>query len=590
MKVGDLFPRVRWPGRAGLRLFTVAAAAALIYAGCLGHDFVLDAVAAIRDNPVVHRADVAEILTTDYWAGFHGDRSGTYRPLPVVSWAATYRWFGTDPRPYHLLDLLLHVAASLLWCRVVRRLSGCDRLAWWSGLLFAVHPVASEAVVGMVGRADLLAALLGFIAVDRHLTHRTSGSTAPLVTASAALAAALLSKESAVAVPGLIALIDLFQYRTFRAKSHCPTPRAWLLSYVAYSAVTVGYLAWRHHVLGGLLISSVERLDNPLIDLAPVWRPLNALGILLRSLGLLVLPVHLSADYSYASLTLVRGLGEPRALAILVGVAGVIALLAIAWRRLPWVAFGLGWVLVAYAPVSNLAFLIGTAMAERLLYLPLAGFCVAIAATLQGATDRRTGRVILPGLVLLLAGLTVMRVPVWRDAYTLFSRTVEVQPCSARAWHLLGQAALARGDDQRALSALNRALAILPEYFEVRVDLGNYHFARGEYAAAARQYTASLEQGPRYPPAWLNLGLSLYHLGRRPEARRALEEAVALDSAYTQAHYNLGVLDLEAGELQQARDRFERVLALEPDHEAARANLDAVNKALARAGQPNRVR
>jgi hypothetical protein len=153
-----------------LRQVLVAALAALTYGSALNNDFVFDDVAAVRDNIQLRHIDLAGVVgifTSDYWSGFHGDRSGLYRPLTVLSYALQYG--GNHALPYHLLNLLLHAACTWGLYRFVKRLGQNESLALGSALLFAVHPALSEGVYAIVGRADLMAAALSLVALNLHL-------------------------------------------------------------------------------------------------------------------------------------------------------------------------------------------------------------------------------------------------------------------------------------------------------------------------------------------------------------------------------------------------------------------------------------
>ena len=592
-------------GSSRLRPVLIFLVGALLYAGSPSNDFAFDARTAVRDNPIVRRGDLAEIWTSDYWAGFHGDRSGLYRPLTVLTWAVDYRIAGAEAAAYHLIDLLLHGATALLLygfcCCLTRR----DDWAWWSGLIFAAHPVQSEAVASLVGRADMLAALGCLAALWLHLKE---GWRARLC-AALALGAGLLSKESAVAFFALVLLTDLFQYRTFSGKcyrngfagqppegdppqvdgvqggmaggedSETALRALWRChggTYALYAAVGLLYLGVRWWVLGGLTVPVVDRLDNPLVTLGPALRLLNATEILFRYLGLLLLPVHLAADYSWSALPLADALWSADALLAGCGLAGLAGLLVVGWRCAPWLGFGLGWFLLALGPVANLLLPIGTIMAERLLYLPAAGFAMGTAALL--GNSRRPGWIYL--LVLLYAAITVDRVRDWRDDYTLFGQAVRVQPNSARAWSAFGSAALARGEEERGLAALERALEIFPDYYEVYGNLGHFHYGRGEYGKAQEGFEKGIRIRDDYPPLWLNAGLARYRLGDRAGARKALARAIVLDPRYVRAHFDLGVLLLEEGELEEAAQSFANALSLEPDHAQARFNLEQVEAAL----------
>ena len=552
----------------------------LLYAATLENGFVLDDIAAIRDNPIVHRGNLVEIFTSDYWAGFHSDRSGLYRPLTVLSFALNYLHSGTSPALYHLTNILLHAATTLLlyvFCGLVSR---SRDLAFLSALLFAAHPVQTECVAGLVGRADILAALFSLVALSLHLQR----SRWYYLGAGVAMIAALLSKESAVVLPALFLLTDLIQYRAFSEKCYGKV-------YLLYASLLLAYLAWRWHVLGGLTIAVIDPLDNPLITLAGPLRLLNAGEILFLYLGQLLLPISLSADYSFDALQLTLQLWSVELALVVAGLGFGALLLFLSWRRAPLTAFGLSWIIVSLAPVANIFLPIGTIMAERLLYLPSMGFAMAMAA-IFGALRRRHSRAVLwPPIFILLSAYCYQshaRCGDWHDNYALFSQTVETQPRSARAWRGLAKAALERGEDQLALSSWNKALEILPDYYEVYNDLAAFHIAREEYSTARENLYKCLKIRGDYPIGWFNLGLIYYRLGEVEMAGEALERAVILDPHYAKAYYNLGVIALEKGSLDEAAGYFRKTLLLAPQHRGARHNLDAIGRVQLRNGSGKR--
>ncbi len=553
------------PPPSWLRQVLVAALAALTYSSALGNGFVFDDVAVVRDNMQLRQIDLAGIVgifTSDYWSGFHGDHSGLYRPLTMLSYAMQYG--GSHAWPYHLVNLLLHAACAWGLYRLVNRLSQNESLALGSALLFAVHPAPSEGVYAIVGRADLMAAALSLLALYLHLR----GTLRHAIWAALTLIAALLCKESAIALLALLPLTDLFQYRSFSRKcySRC---------YLLYALAILLYLTWRYHVLGGLGTGEIDPLDNALATAPAHLRILNAVLLLFRYLGLLVLPAHLSADYSSAALPISNAIWSIDLALALCGLAVLALLTFFAWRRLPPLFLGMGWMLLALAPVANIILPIGTIMGERLLYLPAMGFCIGVAALLKSL---RRHRAIFMLLIALLAMRTASRAADWRDNYTLFLQTTKVQPQSARAWRGLGRAALERDQTALALSSFGHALHIWPSYYEVYNDLAT-HYLQQQRPEDAQQYLATAMQlRPDYPLAWYNLGLVLYRLERPQQARRAFEQALTLEPTYADAAYNLGVLSLEQNERDAAITSFLRTLTIDPQHTAARHNLDALKK------------
>ncbi len=547
-----------------LRIPLLTTLAVLTYAGTLGNDFAFDDTPIVRDNPLLRHGDWTTLLTSDYWAGYHGDRSGLYRPLTMLSYALQLRISGSHPLPFHLLNILLHAACTLGLYGLVRRLCAHDT-ALWSAALFAVHPACSESICAVVGRADLLAAAFGLLAARFHL----GAAPRQALAAAAALLLALLSKESAIALFALLPLIDLFQYRLFLRKCYS-------LSYLLYAGIAGLYLAWRYYVLGTLTLGEIDPFDNPLVGAEPAMRIYDAVAIAFRYLGLLVLPAHLSADYSYAALTPSAAFEIGPLVGIGLGLSALIFLLYKSFQSNSAVFFGLGWFCIALAPVSNILIPIGTVMGERLLYLPAMGFCVALAAQLQ--TIRRYAPPIALLLVTLFATRSAVRTSDWRDNYTLFQEATRVQPQSARAWRGLGNAAMERQQRERALISLGRALRIHPDYYEVHVDLAHHYLSIGQPDIARRHLATSLQLRADYPPAWFALGLVLYKLGEKTDAARAFEQALQLDPSYADAAYNLGVIQLDSGQPKRAQTYFQRTLTLDPEHERARSNLEAAKK------------
>ncbi|MFT5090337.1 MAG: Tfp pilus assembly protein PilF [Planctomycetota bacterium] len=545
--------------------FFIVALALLTYASTLSNGFVFDDVTAVRDNVLLRRGDLSALFTSDYWSGFHGDRSGLYRPLTSLSYAIQLRLLDNDAFYFHLFNMLLHAACAWGLYHFVRRLTRRDALALLSALLFASHSALSESVCAIVGRADLLAAGLSLAALWLHLS-ATARST---LAAALCLAMALLSKESAIALLALLPLADLFQYRSFSRKCYSR-------SYLLYSLVLLLYLLWRYHILGALTIGDIDPLDNPLITAPIHLRLFNAIAIFFRYLGLLTLPAHLSADYSYAALPISSELMSPQLLLVAGGLVALATLLYSSFYRLPTVFWGLSWTLLAIAPIANIFLPIGTIMGERLLYLPAMGFCTGMAALLLCLPR---WRILLWGLMIVLFAMrTTARSTDWHNDYALFQATTQSQPHSARAWRGFGNAALARDEVALGLSALGRALHIWPEYYEVHSDLAVYYL-QAEQPEIARQHLAtSLQLRPDYPPAWFNLGLTLYQLEQKTAAHSAFEQALRLDPSYADAAYNLGVIALAQGEPLRASDYFQQTLKINPSHRAARHNLNELNK------------
>lgn len=465
----------------------------------------------LLDARILGHTGLAEVFRTDYWqhAG-SAESADLYRPLTILSFRWNHAVAGPSAAAYHAVNVVLHAAVSALVATLVGALFGGPRLAAASGLLFALHPVHTEAVTTVVGRAELQAALFLLAALGLHARgyalggHRRRG----LAVALLCFGLALLSKESAAVGPGLVLLLDALAWLGRGRGPEARELRRALGVTALYTAVVAGYLALRLAVLGRLAGSPIEDVGllfgEPLA--ARLWTGLQILAIYAR---LLAFPLTLSADYSLRQVPVLHDPAHP---AVLAGLLLALALVAgLVWglrRRSGPLVFAIGSFAVSYSLVSNLVTPIGVLVAERLLYLPSLGFCVGLAWAWERLDSRRRGprgaasarpdrlATAALALVLLLYGArTVVRNQDWRDALTLFAATVEASPESAAAHFNYGAT-----------------------LFQERRDA----------AGALPHFERALEIRPRFLPAHLNLVTAWLQLGRYEEAREAARRGLAL--------------------------------------------------------------
>ena len=519
--------------------------AAGLYVATIWSGFVFDDHQIIEDNPLVTRpGHVAEILTSHYWHPIR-PRGYLYRPLTILSLRADEVIGSGSPAVFHATNVLLHGAVSTL-VYLVLGLVFPGACAFIGAVIFAAHPIHTEAVAGLAGRADLLAALFVVAAWWGHLKGR------PLL-AGALFLAGLLSKESAVALPGILVCSDALLMRPKTSTLHRYGPiAAALAAGLVLRGLALGGLASGAGAAGASLISAI---DNPIATLAWPARAATALKVMAMQAWLLVVPWRLSADYSFDQIPVVTGPADPGFLA---GLALVLGGVACAWmlrkdRLGP--SFPILFHLAAIAPVSNLLLPIGTIMAERILYLPSIGLCAGIGLALTAVV--RSRRLLAAAVVLLAAIMgarTVARVPDWRDDRALFTSAVLASPRSAKAQYNLGVLLLEEGDAAAALPYLQRGVAI----------------ASGDKASARMMS---------------DLGVALMRLGRNDEAIRVLEEAHRIEPDRGAVLLNLGNAYLRRGEAPRALAQFEAALSIDPTYHAARMNRARVLTSLARADE-----
>ncbi len=567
-------------------------ASVLVYANGLTGAFTYDDKAIVRDNFRLRSPErVAEIFTTQYFGGPKG--TGTaYRPALLLSFAAQWWIHGGDPVPFHVVNLLLHAAATLLLARLFLRLAVPPPVAVGAALLFAVHPVHVEAVTSIVGRGETLAAtlVLGCLLAALRFFEERRGRALSL--ALLAYGTAILVKESAAVAPALLFLLLAFS-ATGGLASRLRAAFTRGLAFYAGAALVLGAVFWtRAAVLGGALKSGrtgLFELENPLAPLPPLERVVNACAIFLRTLGRLVLPLRLSSDESAWSIRPLT-LGEPLAWAApaLLAAIAVAAIRKLRERSIP--ALGFLFMASAALPGSNLLFPTGTIFAERLAYLPSAGFCLIAASWIAGAASVVGGRTAAPGppgsfgglsrgrlavlaaATLLLAMRTVVRNTIWANDEALFTNMLRVSPQSAKAHYDYAYMSAQVGEARRALAHYTRATEIYPGYWDAWAGRGRMERELGNPAASLRAYEEALGIFPGYENGYFGVGLAREALGDVPGAERAYREGLRHNPRSLPLAYRLARI-LSADRRPAALFAWRRALTIEPRSSAAREGL-----------------
>ncbi len=562
---------------------------AIAFSGTLSNELVYDDREIVRDNPVLETLSPGEHLGRGFWPG--EDRTYPYyRPLTSWTLALNHALNGETAPGYHLANLLLHFGCATLLFLLLRGLAGA-----WPGLaaaaLFAVHPVQTEAVAWVVGRADLLATffLLLTLLIHSGLSERVSGSGVVRVGAAAGtLAAALLSKENALTFPVLLIALELARAvrheGSWRERLR-PAARRLATAGAVYLVILVGYLLLRHQIVGSLLASGDEALwKNPILTAPLLTRWLTAVHIAGRYLLLIVFPRTLCVDYYYDVVPLIRSLGSPGFLVPAAAIAGLLAWVWIA-RRSTAVIFGALAAAGAYLPLSHLLFAAPVVMAERILYLPMVGVTACLGASIVTlATRIAPQRKSLAAAVLTLLVIVPLalrardRTADWRNDLALFGAAVEAQPRSALSWNNLASIQLENDDAAAAEQSARRALEILPDYLAANGNLADALRRLGRFDESERVLRKALLESPEAEDAlWLNLVQLITMRASRLEGEGRTDTA--------------GVLRREA--IDQARARLERVRtgipaavyhlalaqnfwALDRNEEAGKAFVDAL--------------
>lgn len=592
----------------GSTVLSVSALLALTiatYSGSFSGVIEGDAAALVSTDSRVHTATLENlhlIATQTYWSSITS-QSNVYRPLVTLSWMLNYVGFGNRDRAlgYHVVNLALHLINVVLAWLVILRIWGDLLPAFLAAAVFAVHPVNTEAVTNIAGRADLMAAtgVLGGLLLHIYLPDWTGRRrTAAAVGLALASCFGFLSKENAIILPAAMLLYDIL----FRRRIQTGT-------YLAVLAPILAILAWRHTVLPSI-IDNVIAVDNPLAA-ASFWRArLTAAEVVWRYLSLLVWPRQLSWDYSYNQIPLATTGGGMTALAGLIALGGILGSL---YRRAAPICFFGIFFFLAMAPTSNLLFLIGSILAERFLYLPSLGFAVCIVAA-TAAMGRRlapsqaagiTAGVFAVALAALGARSWARNVE-WTDGAKLWDSAVIVSPNSFKTHLSRINSFYRRGLDlfslDECIEEAQKAAAIVanlpPEQSTSQplATLGSLYQLKGDTLTAQQvallsALDPSMTSTFESPQQWYERALDAFAQAveldgilRESDRQRALAQGIPKErirfrgSRFLYDH--LGDTYRSVGRFKEALEAFRHLSAIAPTDAAVYEDIAQVQRAM----------
>jgi hypothetical protein len=583
-------------GRNRLVALSLVLFSILIYLNSAGNGFVLDDKPIIQDNPLIRTLQNVPILfVSDYWG--HLTPSGLYRPLVMVSYAVDHFVGGLNPAGYHLGNIALHALNSLLVLLLFRRLTGDELTAAAGAFFFAAHAVHTEAVANIVGRAELMSATFFLTSLLFYLSSQreeVTNSRSLYLASLAAYLLALLSKENAITLVGVIFLYDVTygeerQDSFLRRLGRIGFGRFGRV-YAGYLLVAVAYFAVRSLVID---LGAAHNPENPLLKLGPPWRILNALQIALHSLWVLFFPVDLSYSYSDNQIPLLTHLLEPRTLLVLVLSIFTLWLVMLSFRKSKVLFFAMMFAIFTFSIYSAVYVTAGSVLAERFLYTPSIGFCLAISVALSGFCSRlrpaTTGLGIFVVVMVVAIGLngwrTILRNPNWRTDTGLFLHDHKVTSGSAMIHYNVGVVLMnERGQYEDALREFKKALRIRPDYPIARTSIGHVLIKLGREKEAIAVYEQLVEKGKADKRVFNNLGFLL--VDRNIDVERGiyyLEEIAKKHPRNPSILDSLGWAYFKVGRLREGYDLIRRSLELNDSGESGRErkkHLREVERAL----------
>ncbi|XP_065917922.1 protein O-mannosyl-transferase TMTC4-like [Dysidea avara] len=615
----------------------------LVYVNSLNGGFAFDDHRAILENPDLRPEERSlwQLLNNDFWGGSMTREVShkSYRPLTVLSYRyLNYAISELHPFSYHLVNVLLHGVACVLFLFLCRIILGRGTWSLFSALLFAVHGVHTEAVANVVGRAELLCCIFFLLAIVSYHFAINKGSSHltrwPLVTLSILLSAlAMFSKEQGITSIGVCLVLDvLVCWDLVWSKLHL-----WLRG---KDGITDD-VSFRHHIhrIGTLLFAGAALTYFRLslnYGTQPIFKPREMRAafhedILVRMFSfsniytfnawLLLNPYYLCCDWSLGSIPLVYQWNDIRNVASLslyltfVLLAGLVLKARNSEERLQ-VGISFGMLIVPFIPSAGIIFRVGFVVAERVLYLPSLGFCLIVAIGFQRLHSilpkilQKVLYACMMFILLIMAARTMRRNQDWYSDITLYKSGILLNPRNVKMHNNYGLELKSSGRVREAEQHYMKAIELEENYHDVYFNYGNLLSDEGKIHEAAVKFEKAMESPQLYAKTLNNLATMYYRMGqfhkaedlfkesmvlipdqastynnlaslygqlqRFDEAQEMFHKAIAMSPTYTEAYFNLGTLLYQMGKVEEAEKYLRHALQLNPHHSGAINNLKVV--------------
>jgi tetratricopeptide (TPR) repeat protein len=553
--------------RESLLLILLFVVVFLIYSNTFINPFVFDDTQNIYNNPHIRLTKIT--FDSIKRAGFESPHSN--RPVANISFALNYYFHQYNVFGYHLVNMLIHIAAGILLyfftkitLETVDPLTSFNRSQKWipffTALVWLVHPIQTQSVTYIVQRMNSLAAMFYVLTLLLYIKFRLAEKTwEKWAFIGGCIFSGILavgSKETAVTLPFFIFLYEWYFFQDLSW--------TWLKRHLHYFVGVLillsffSYLCLGKHPIESILSVYAYR------EFTLGQRVMTEFRVVIFYISLLLFPhpsrLNLDHDFSL-SLSLVNPVGT---LFSIVLIASLFVLAVYLAKRDSLTSFCIFWFLgnlIVESSVIGLEIIF-----EHRTYLPSMLMSLLLVQLVCRYMHRRWLRLaILCAVVIILSIWTYQRNIVWQNNTNLWFDVVSKAPHNYRAHNNLGNALKKQGRTAEAIEHYLQALRINPDYEKAHNNLGNALKKQGRTAEAIEHYLQALRIKPNFEEAHNNLGTALDKQGRTAEAIEHYLQALRINPDYEKAHNNLGLALDKQGRTAEAIEHYLQALRINPD-------------------------
>ena len=568
----------------------------LLYSNTFNHDYALDDDVNTRANKYVQQglSGIPAIVSNSYYHGFNGVNEGAYRPVVLVNMAIEKHFWGNDPQVGHMFNVLFYGLACVLLFVFLQNLfrGRSNIIPLVITLLYVAHPIHTEVVANIKSRDEILCFLFIILTLNFLAKYINGDKAKYLIISLVCYFISLVTKEYGLTLIAIIpVLVYIFSEKTLKQMAIVVAP---------YFAVAGAYFILRTSLLENIAFEQeMDLINNSLVGATNLAdRLATSILILGKYVVLLFYPHPLSFDYSYNQIPIV-GWGNINAIFSLLMYLALGGITFYGFVKKDPLAFGIAFFIFTLSIVSNLFVEIGATLAERFLFIPSLGFCIAIVLVLAKVLrfdplshkKNTVFYLIIAAVLIAYSVKTYDRNADWKNNITLFATDVSASPNSART-HFSLASALNNGSGNeldlqkravmlnQSIVEFNKSLEIYPDFSSAWYNMGVAYFAMGKESEAKIAYGNAITLSPNDKQALNNLGVIYFNDKEYDKALGYFESALKVNPSFDDSYANIGAVYHNLGELEKAITYYDKALALNPQNKGVIGNLAKAHRTL----------
>lgn len=531
----------------------------VIYANSLSGEFIWDDELLIVNNRSIKEVQYVPNLFTKNITYGTAIESNLFRPLQMLTYALNYAGWKLDQRVYHLTNVVLHILVAIMLYKLAQLISGNQVLSLSAALLFITHPIHTEAVTYISGRAESLVALFTLASSILYMQFSVNRSKIAFYFLSlASFILALLCKEIAIVVP---LLLIAYAY-IYRGQKRLP-----FLFHLPFFLIGLVYILLRKTILN-------FSVGKTIIDRFSLF---ERIPVIFESLTLyfskLLFPLNLHMEYE----PIIPPMTDVRVILGAVIASLLIFLFFVYRKKEKLVSFSIAWFLINYLPVSNI-YALNAFFAEHWIYMPSLGLFILAGLIVAKIWQRERIfknliSVFIISLLICYSYLTMKQNRYWNNPEDFYKRTLRYAPRSPRLHFRLGLLYFRKGMLDQGIEQTKKALQIDPGYLLAYGNLVAGYLKKGLPDQAIAVGERGLQIGSDSDTLLNNLGIAYARGGRHEEALVCFKKALLLNPDNAQAHNSLGSTWAALGAEEEAVASFRKAIEINPDFAMAHYNL-----------------